>query len=569
MGKGSSNQTVTNVQKLPPAVEEALNAAYAEFNPFQKTFDAIGDFKPLVYDGPTMAEFSPLQKSAISSAEALANRPEYMDQMQNTLTGFSAGNTGIGFDPSGLQRMATATGQTRVGFDDTNLSRLANQTVDMSRLENLYGSVDPAIAQLTNLSGQTVSLDPLTAQQNRQNMATGLLGQLATDGGTNPMLQQQLDSAIAGAVDKATSQYATAGRLGSNAFGSALGAGITNAAAPIIAQNLQQDRANRLAAASALGNVSGDDLSREATLGQNIVGAGQTNLTNQVDATRALSAAFGQNLGQNTDIATNLISANQADLARQLGASETLAGNQIRTSQANADLEQRELDRQLSAINSLAGNELDASRSSAAVQLDATSRLPSLLAADQSRINTLRDVGAMQQAPAQAQIDAEISRIANQNIADQNQINALLSASGMGQGMFGTTTTQTGGGPSALQSGLGGALAGAGLANALGMSAFTPAMGAGIGGGLGLLGLLSDRRLKQDIKRIGTHANGLPIYSWNWNSEAKDKGFDIYPTEGFMAQEVKEVYPQHVYTHPSGFMMLDYASLNNETAGAA
>lgn len=695
MGKGSRNQTVTNVQKLPDAVEKALNEAYEGFNPFGKTFDAIGEFNPQVYDGPTMAEFSALQNAAISNAENLIDRPAYLDQAQSTFTDFAQGNTGIGFDdanlqrlvnatnpnsvnydptglqavaaarnpntvgfdqarfdtalgqsgfdPSGLQRMATSRGTERVGFDDTNLSRLSNQVVDMSRLEGLFGSEDPAIAQLRNLSQQTTSLDPLTAQQNRENLATGLLGALAVDPGTNPMLQQQLDSAISGAVDKATSQYATAGRLGSNAFGSALGAGITNAAAPIIAQNLQQDRANRLAAAQALGNVSSDDLSREANLGQNIVGAGQTNLSNQVDATRALSAAFGQNLGQNTDIATNLISANQADLARQLQASDSLARNQITTSQANADLEQQDLARQLQAINqlaanqqtdagrqadllntlsgrqidasranadiaaqdlarqlsaeqalatnqlglseananlaaqdlarqlqaanTLAGNQLSASQASAAAQLDAASRLPSLLTADQSRISTLQDLGALQQAPAQAAIDAQIQRINAQNAADQNRINALLAASGMGQGMFGSTTTQTGGGPSALSSGLGGALAGASLANTLNIAGLTPSMGA-IGGGL--LGLLtSDRRLKKDIKKIGTHANGLPLYKWDWNAEAHDLGFEIYPTEGFMAQEVKEVYPQHVYTHPSGYMMLDYASLNNEVAGAA
>lgn len=650
MGKGSRNSTVTNVQKLPDAVEKALNQAYEDFNPFGKTFDAVGAFDPQVYDGPTMAEFSALQNAAISNAENLIDRPAYLDQAQSTFTDFAQGNTGIGFndanlqrlvnaanpntvgfdqarfdtalgqsgfDPSGLQGMATSQGTQRVGFDDANLSRLSNQVVDMSRLEGLFGSVDPAVAQLQNLSQQTTALDPLTAQQNRQNMATGLLGQLAVDGGTNPMLQQQLDSAIAGAVDKATSQYATAGRLGSNAFGSALGAGITNAAAPIIAQNLQQDRANRLAAAQALGNVSGDDLSREATLGQNIVGAGQTNLSNQVDATRALSAAFGQNLGQNADIASNLISANQADLARQLQASDSLASNQIATSQANADLEQQDLARQLQAMtqlaanqqsdadrqanllntlsgrqidassanadiaaqdlsrqlqaaNTLAGNQLSASQASAAAQLDAASRLPGLLSADQSRIGTLQDLGAMQQAPAQAAIDAEIARINAQNVADQNQINALLSASGMGQGMFGTTTTQTGGGPSVLSQGLGGALAGVGLANAGFIPGLTPALGAGIGGGLGLLGILgSDRRLKEDVKRIGTHANGLAMYSWRWMPEAKDVGFDIYPTEGFMAQEAQEVYPQHVYTHPSGYLMLDYASLNNEVAGAA
>jgi len=664
MSKGSKS-TVTNVQKLPEAVEKALNEAYEDFNPFGKTFDAIGSFNPQVYDGPTMAEFSALQNAALSNAGNLVDRPAYLDQAERTFTDFAQGNTGIGFndanlqrmvnaanpntvgfdqsrfdtalgqtgqgvvgfDPSGLQRMSTARGTERVGFDDANLNRLTNQVVDMSRLEGLFGSTDPAVAQLQNLSQQTTGLDPLTAQQNRENLATGLLGSMAMSPGTNPFLQQQLDSALSGAVDKATSQYALGGRLGSDSFAGALGAGISNAAAPILAQNLQQDRANRLAAAQALGNVSSDDLSREASLGQNIVGAGQTNLSNQVDATRALSAAFGQNLGQNTDIASNLISANQADLARQLGASESLARNQISTSQANADLEQQDLARQLQAINqlasnqltasdrnagleqqdlarqadllstlsgrqidasqanasiaaqdlsrqlqaanTLAGNQLSASQASAAAQLDAANRLPGLLAAEQSRIGTLQDLGAMQQAPAQTAIDAQIQRINAQNIADQNKINALLSASGMGQGMFGTTTTQTGGGPSALSSGLGGALAGASLINTLGPMGLglTPAMG-GIGGGL--LGLLagSDNRLKEDVELLGKHPNGLNVYRWKWNKTAKRHHFEIYPTEGFMAQEARKLYPEHVYRHPTGFLMLDYAALSNEVMGA-
>ena len=616
MSKGSRNSTVTNVQALPEPIEKALTEAYEGFNPFQKTFDAIGAFNPQVYDGPTMAEFSALQNAALSNAANLIDRPAYLDQAERTFTDFAQGNTGIGFDesrfdtalgqtgqrvvgfdPSGLQRMSTARGTERVGFDDANLNRLTNQVVDMSRLEGLFGSTDPAIAQLQNLSQQTTALDPLTAQQNRENLATGLLGAMAVDPGTNPFLQQQLDSAISGAVDKATSQYALGGRLGSDSFAGALGAGISNAAAPILAQNLQQDRANRLAAAQALGNVSSDDLSREATLGQNIVGAGQTNLANQVDATRALSAAFGQNLGQNTDIASNLISANQADLARQLGASEALARNQITTSQANADLEQQDLARQLQAISQLASNELtasdrnaaleqsdlarqadllntlsgrqlSASQASAAAQLDAANRLPGLLAAEQSRIGTLQDLGAMQQAPAQAAIDAQIQRINAQNVADQNRINALLSASGMGQGMFGTTTTQTGGGPSGLQSGLGGALAGASLVNTLGPMGLglTPAMGAVGGGILGLLA--SDTRLKEDVELLGKHPNGLNVYRWKWNETARKNRFETYPTEGFMAQEAQKLYPEHVYRHPTGYLMLDYAALSNEVMGA-
>lgn len=471
MGKGSSNQTVTNVQKLPPAVEEALNAAYADFNPFQRTFDAVGAFQPEVYDGPTMADFSDLQNASLDLASTLSQQPSYLNTAQDVYTQLAQG--------------------------DPNLTRAVGQNTDTSALQGLLG--------------QTASLSPLQQQQNQRNAAAGLLEGMASSPGTDAYLQQQLGSAISGAVDKATSQYALGGRLGSDSFAGALGAGITNAAAPILAQNLQQDQANRLSAAQALGNVSSSDLSRDAAIGQNLVSADQSNLQNQAS------------------LANNLLGFNQADLNRQLSAAGTLAQNQMQGAGA----------------------------------------LQGLLGADLQRIGTLQDLGAMQQAPAQAAIDAEISRVNAQNVADQNQINALLSASGMGQGMFGTTTTQTGGGPSALSSGLGGALAGAGLANALNIGALTPAMGAGIGGGLGLLGLLSDRRLKQDIERIGTHANGLAMYSWNWNSEAKDKGFDIYPTEGFMAQEVKEVYPQHVYTHPSGYLMLDYASLNNEVAGAA
>ena len=225
MSKGSRNSTVTNVQALPEPIEKALTEAYEGFNPFQRTFDAIGAFNPQVYDGPTMAEFSALQNAALSNAANLIDRPAYLDQAERTFTDFAQGNTVIGFDesrfdtalgqtgqsvvgfdPSGLQRMSTARGTERVGFDDANLNRLSNQVVDMSRLEGLFGSTDPAIAQLQNLSQQTTALDPLTAQQNRENLATGLLGAMAVDSGTNPFLQQQLDSAISGAGDKATSQ---------------------------------------------------------------------------------------------------------------------------------------------------------------------------------------------------------------------------------------------------------------------------------------------------------------------------------------------------------------------------
>lgn len=389
MGKGS-NSTVTNVQKLPPALAAALQDAYTDFNPFAEAFDAVGAFNPTAQLTGT-AGLSGGETSAINAANnMLANRPAILGTAQQNLGGLM----GQGIDPTALQ----------------------------------------------------------TIQD------------IAQTGGTNPLLEAQIGNAIGGAVDKVSSQYALGGRLGSDSFANALGAGITGAAAPILAQNLQQDRALELDAAQSL----------------------------------------------------------------------------------------------------LAGSEADAR-----TRLAAIGAAPGLLGADQALISQAAQLGGLDRGINQARLDATAAQAAQQNVLDQNQINALLSSAGMGGGLFGQTTTQSGGGPSSLNQGLGGALAGAGLANTIGSAAFSPALGAGIGGGLGLLGLLSDRRLKKDIKQIGTHANGLTMYSWQWNDEAQSRGFDIYPTEGFMAQEAREVYPQHVHVHPSGYLMLDYASLSNEAMGAA
>ena len=75
----------------------------------------------------------------------------------------------------------------------------------------------------------------------------------------------------------------------------------------------------------------------------------------------------------------------------------------------------------------------------------------------------------------------------------------------------------------------------------------------GLGGTLGGMGIYkySDRRLKDDIKRVGTLDNGLPVYVFRY------KG-DDGPTLGLMADEVEKVNPEAVVTHRSGFKMVDY-----------
>ena len=74
-----------------------------------------------------------------------------------------------------------------------------------------------------------------------------------------------------------------------------------------------------------------------------------------------------------------------------------------------------------------------------------------------------------------------------------------------------------------------------------------------LGGALGSAGIkaaASDRRLKKNIKRIGTHALGIGLYTWDylWGQ----------PYTGVMADEVEKVMPEAIIIHPSGFKMVDY-----------
>ena len=71
----------------------------------------------------------------------------------------------------------------------------------------------------------------------------------------------------------------------------------------------------------------------------------------------------------------------------------------------------------------------------------------------------------------------------------------------------------------------------------------------------------SDIHLKQNIQKIGMHENGLGIYVWRWNEEARRKGINDLNI-GFIAQEAQVLYPQHVSMDPSGYLKLDYDVMN-------
>ena len=69
--------------------------------------------------------------------------------------------------------------------------------------------------------------------------------------------------------------------------------------------------------------------------------------------------------------------------------------------------------------------------------------------------------------------------------------------------------------------------------------------------GASLIPLLSDRRAKQDIKRIGQTDTGVPIYQFRY----KHGG----PMQiGYMAQDLLETHPEAVTLGPDGFYRVQY-----------
>ncbi|HWK64121.1 MAG TPA: tail fiber domain-containing protein [Rhizobiaceae bacterium] len=73
----------------------------------------------------------------------------------------------------------------------------------------------------------------------------------------------------------------------------------------------------------------------------------------------------------------------------------------------------------------------------------------------------------------------------------------------------------------------------------------------GILGGLAELVKASDRRLKEDIRRVGTLDNGLPVYAYRYKGEAITQ-------IGLMADEVELVYPEAVVETVGGFKAVNY-----------
>ena len=71
---------------------------------------------------------------------------------------------------------------------------------------------------------------------------------------------------------------------------------------------------------------------------------------------------------------------------------------------------------------------------------------------------------------------------------------------------------------------------------------------------------MSDRRVKEDIVRIGQHPVGVGIYRFRYKTPYAEMYGDGRRI-GVMADEVAEKYPDAVSRHEDGYLMVDYGRL--------
>lgn len=76
----------------------------------------------------------------------------------------------------------------------------------------------------------------------------------------------------------------------------------------------------------------------------------------------------------------------------------------------------------------------------------------------------------------------------------------------------------------------------------------------------------SDPSLKENVETVGT-VRDLTLHQWDWKPETKGTIIEGCSNIGFMADEVKDKYPHHVYEF-GGVMVIDYPELLNELEAA-
>ncbi len=506
------------------------------------------------------------------------------------LTQMASGQEGI--DPR-LQRM----------FDD-NAARIGDQAASRLSASGRYGQ-NAAFADMLGRN-ITAANDPIAlaaseAAKNRQLSATGqidaarsnLAGQRlsATQGmtgvqGANIANQMAAAQGLAG-MRLADSNFSR-GLLGDISGIQGQNANISLGAAGQAAGVRNADWQQMLSALQGQTGVQGQNISNQMSA------AGQEAGIRSADWQQMLAALSGQTGVQSANLANqmgawqNLAGVRNADTAQQLGAYGQAAGiegqniaNQLSGAGLLGSLNNQSLAGQFSALQgqqSATGADLAAQMAGAQQQgalrtADETMRLQAA-----SGLTAARDSGTDNATNAATQeaniygtgLNRELSAAAMAPTAYQNLYAPSQTLSGIGDAYTAEEQKQINdlinywnaaearpweevARANALYSGMG-ALGGTQVNTNPDTSPSTwQTILGGAATGAGILGKISDRRLKRDIERVGTGPLGLPVYefAYKWDEPGTKR-------VGYMADEVERVMPEAVTDIGGGFKAVRY-----------
>jgi hypothetical protein len=237
-------------------------------------------------------------------------------------------------------------------------------------------------------------------------------------------------------------------------------------------------------------------------------------------ATRPLEQQFGQNI---MDIRSKLSSAGRYGSGAQT-ALEGRAAEGLATGMSDI-------------AGRLAYQNYEAERQR---QQAATMAAPEMAAADYNDLSKLLSTGLAREGYTQAQIADQLARY--QYDMPESRLSTFLT------GVYGAPSGSVQERPiysDPSQQGFGNLLSLAGAAGSLGFKPF------------------SDIRTKENIKQVGSMANGLGVYEYEYKKEFKDHSSAGHGKFiGVMAHEVEKVIPEAVSVDSDGYKHIDYSLIN-------
>jgi hypothetical protein len=477
-------------------------------------------------DNPALPQFDSSYRDNVARSLMERMQPVHERQQQQLETqlanqGFTVGSEGYTRALADLQQRQSAERYNALDTAGNEAQRLFS--MGMGARQQAFNE-DVTGGQFANQAAQQAFGQGLSANQFQNQAAQQAFNQAmsAQQAGNQTLGQQFQQGLAAGQFGNQATQQAFNQSMGANeAFNRAQ------------AQRFGQDLSANQFANQALGQQFSQNMAAGQAGNQAAGQAFQQGLAANQFQNQAAQQAFGQNLG-----------------AAQFGnqAQQQLFGQMMN----QADL-----------ANRATGQQFQQDLASQQFRNQALGQAGAL---DLQRFNAQNQALSQQQALNQ-QYAAFQNQLRQQAIAEQmqrrgmslNEMNALLSGQQVSMPQMPSfVSAQRSETPQILQANQMGYDAALGAYNA------QQAQGANTMGGLFSLGsaalsnpaasafMFSDRKLKRNIKRIGTHATGVGIYEYTMLG---------YPQVGVMAQELQAVRPDLVKRHQNGYLMVNYGGL--------